>query len=243
MIELGINVDHIATVRQARRSVEPDPVWAAAVAELAGADGITVHLREDRRHIQDRDVRLLRETVRTRLNLEMANVPEMLEIACGIVPDHVTLVPEKREEVTTEGGLLVTGRESEIRPTTETLLHSGIQPALFIDPVPDQVRASLEVGAVAVEFNTGEYSLATDQESIDLCVQQLHESAELAADIGLAVHAGHGLDTRNVYRILTLPNLAELNIGHSIVARALFFGFESAVREMKEILLRFSTTA
>jgi pyridoxine 5-phosphate synthase len=243
MIELGINVDHVATLRQARRAVEPDPVWAAALAELAGADGITIHLREDRRHIQDRDLRLLRESVRTRLNLEMANVPEMLAIALEAGPDQVTLVPEKREEITTEGGLQVVGRESEIETSIQSLIQSNIRPVLFIDPVGDQVRASSQVGALAIEFNTGQYSLATQPQDIDKCVRNLHAAATLAANQGLAVHAGHGLDTQNIYRILTLPHLVELNIGHSIVARALFHGFEAAVREMKEILLRFSANA
>lgn len=235
MPTLGVNIDHVATVRQARRTTEPDPVWAAAMAELGGADQITVHLREDRRHIQDRDVRVLRDTVNVRLNMECACVSEMLDISCRLVPHQVCLVPEKREEVTTEGGLDVIANRDRIEDAIKQLHDSGIVVSLFIDPAEDQIQLANKIGADAIELHTGSYAEATPGLQSTAQVQLLTESCQLGGELGLQIHAGHGLTYSNVLPIAKIPGMEELNIGHSIVSRALFVGFEQAVREMKRL--------
>ena len=237
MIALHINIDHVATVRQARQISEPDPVTAAGLVELAGADGITIHLREDRRHIIDRDVRILRQTVQTRLNLEMAATEEMFGIALEIGPDIVTLVPEKREEITTEGGLDVIGASNIMRDGIKQIRDAGIRVSLFIDPEEDQIRASREMGAEDVELHTGCYANAKNINELDSEYQRLVSGAETAHQQKLKVNAGHGLNYINTPRICGLPHLRELNIGHSIVSRAIFVGISQAVREMKEIII------
>lgn len=235
MPELGVNIDHVATVRQARRTFEPDPVWAASLAELGGADGITVHLREDRRHIQDRDVRLLRETVSVKLNLELACSEEIVGIACDVRPDQATLVPERREEVTTEGGLDVIRHRVAVARAIERLRQAGIYVSLFLDPDPEQLAAAADLGAEAVELHTGQYALAKGRE-------QAAELAKLAAagerirSLGMALHAGHGLNYHNVGPVAQIAGMHELNIGHAIISRAIFTGLERAVREMKALL-------
>lgn len=236
--ELGVNVDHVATVRQARRAVEPDPVAAAALAELGGADGITVHLREDRRHINDRDVRILRETVRTRLNLEMAAVEEIVRIAAEIKPDQATLVPERREEVTTEGGLNVVAGESRLREAVESLKDEDIRVSLFIEADPEQIEASVRVGADAIEIHTGRYADAADEESRNSELARIIQGVKQADGLDLRVHAGHGLTYWNVEPLARVEEIREFNIGHSIISRAVLVGMERAVREMKEIILR-----
>ncbi|MBN2288258.1 MAG: pyridoxine 5'-phosphate synthase [Candidatus Glassbacteria bacterium] len=238
MIRLGVNVDHVATVRQARRTVEPDPVAAAVLAELAGADGITVHLREDRRHIQDRDLRLLKETVRTHLNLEMAASREIIGIALECLPDQATLVPEKRREVTTEGGLDVAGNSRALSSAVSALRDAGIMVSLFVDPSPEMIRASAGVGADAVELHTGCYANAGTQRDRDRELELLKEAAALAEKNGLRVLAGHGLTYFNIRPITTIAQLEEVNIGHSIISRAVLVGLERAVREMKALLTR-----
>ncbi len=237
MIRLGVNVDHVATLRQARGGVEPDPVWAAALAELAGADGITVHLREDRRHIQERDVRLLRETVRTRLNLEAAVDPTIVDYALTIKPDQVTFVPERRAELTTEGGLDVKAHRGRVAKAVNACRKAGLEVSLFIDPDLEQVALSAELGAHAVELHTGRYA---DAKSAEAVADELRALSEAAAEIvarGMRLHAGHGLNYSNVHKIAQIPDMLELNIGHSIVSRALFVGMESAVRAMKECMM------
>lgn len=234
MIKLFINVDHVATVRQARLHVEPDPVQAAMLAELGGADGITIHLREDRRHIQDRDVALLKATIKTPLNFEMAPTSEMVEIVTDLVPDQATLVPERREEVTTEGGLRVDSFQDELKKTVERIQRAGILLACFVDPRSESVKASREVGADAIEINTGRYSELAGAEEQEEELERIRQAADLAASIGLAVHAGHGLTYKNVGPIAQVPHVEELNIGHNIVARAIFVGMERAVREMAD---------
>ncbi|XHX80271.1 MAG: pyridoxine 5'-phosphate synthase [Stenomitos frigidus ULC029] len=236
MPTLGVNIDHTATVRQARRTVEPDPVAAAVLAELAGADGITVHLREDRRHIQDRDVRLLRETVRTHLNLEMAATDEMVAIALNIKPDYVTLVPEKREEVTTEGGLDVAGQADRMAQIVTTLQDSGIPVSLFIDADPRQIEASATMHAQFIELHTGQYAEAKAEAHRAKELTILKDGCEQAIAAGLRVNAGHGLTYWNVYPIACLPGMEELNIGHTIISRAILVGLERAVREMKQAM-------
>lgn len=238
LIRLGVNVDHVATVRQARRAVEPDPVWAAALCELAGADLITVHLREDRRHIQDRDVEVLRRTVRTSLNLEMAASDEIASIALAVLPDQATIVPEKREEITTEGGLDVAANRDKLRSVIERLRAAGITVSLFVDPDPKSVRLSAELGAQAVELHTGCYANAAGEQERDRELSKLAEASRIAADSGLKVFAGHGLTYHNILPIKTVPQIEEVNIGHSIISRAVMVGMERAVREMKELLLR-----
>ncbi len=233
---LGVNIDHIATIRQARRTVEPDPVAAAVLAELAGADGITVHLREDRRHIQDRDVRLLRQTVRSHLNLEMAATDEMLGIALDIKPDYVTLVPEKREEVTTEGGLDIAGQIARIGEIVTKLQGAGIPVSLFIDAEPAQIEASVKVQAKFIELHTGKYAEASDETSRHQELAVLAQGCSQAIKAGLRVNAGHGLTYWNVYPVAALPGMEELNIGHTIISRAALVGMERAVREMKEAM-------
>ncbi len=236
MAKLGVNIDHVATIRQARRTVEPDPVWAAALAELAGADVITVHLREDRRHIQDRDVRVLKDTVQVKLNLEMAVADEIVQIALGIRPPQVTLVPEKRTEVTTEGGLDVVGHKDRIRDVVRRLQDAGIEVSLFIDADRDQIAMSKELGAEAVELHTGRYAdvaLGADQTRE---FEQLRDCGAFAIEQGLVLHMGHGLTYRNVVPVARIAGVDELNIGHSIVARAVMVGFDRAVREMQELI-------
>jgi pyridoxine 5-phosphate synthase len=236
MAELGVNIDHVATVRQARRTTEPDPVWAATLAQLGGADGITLHLREDRRHIQDRDLRVLRETVTVKLNLELAANPEIVEIACVSKPDQATLVPEKREEVTTEGGLDLIANQKRVAHAIAALRAVGIGISLFLDPDARQIDAAAKLGADAVELHTGEYALATDDNQRAGELAKLVAAGKQVRSLGLTLHAGHGLTYRNVKPVAAIEGMAELNIGHSIVARAIMVGFEQAVREMKRLI-------
>jgi len=236
MPRLGVNIDHVATVRQARMTDEPDPVWAAAMAEIGGADGITLHLREDRRHIQDRDLRLLRQTVGVKLNLEMAVAEEIVGIALQVKPQQCTLVPEKREEITTEGGLDVAGQLARVTEVAAQLKKAGIEVSLFIDPVSGQIEAAADSGADAVELHTGVYAEARGTEAVEKALQDLEDNTELAMERGLTVHAGHGLTYRNVVPVAEIDGLEELNIGHSIVSRAVFVGMEDAVREMKNLI-------
>jgi len=236
LVKLGVNIDHVATIRQARGGIEPDPVHAAVLAELAGADGITIHLREDRRHIQDRDLRLLRDTVQTRLNLEMAAEDEIIAIALEVRPDMVTLVPEKREELTTEGGLNVRLNRDRIRDAITKLRDGGIFVSLFIDPDLDQVKDSSKVGADAVEIHTGRYADSKTYAATHHEYDKVYESCKFASKLGMVVNAGHGLNYRNVRQIASIGDIYELNIGHSIVSRAVLVGMERAVREMKELL-------
>ena len=236
MPKLGVNIDHVATVRQARRTVEPDPVWAATLAELGGADGITLHLREDRRHIQDRDLQLLKETVRVKLNLEMAAEDEIIRIALDTHPDQCTLVPESREEITTEGGLDVVNNRDKLNPCIDQLLDAGIEVSLFIDADRAQIESAADTGVHAVEFHTGRYANA--ETTVDRRDERdaLVAATEIALDKGMLVHMGHGLTYHNVDSIARIAGIRELNIGHSIVARAVLVGFERAVREMKELV-------
>lgn len=236
MALLGVNIDHVATVRQARRASAPDPVWAAVLAELGGADGITLHLREDRRHIQDRDLRLLRQTVRCKLNLELACNEEIAAIACQTRPDQATLVPERREEVTTEGGLELTGQRTLVAETIARLKDAGIVVSLFLDPDVRQLELAAELGADAVELHTGQYALAQGEAAVRDELARLIAAGRTVRAAGLALHAGHGLDYLNVRPVAAIEGIAELNIGHSIVARALMVGFEKAVREMKRLI-------
>jgi len=236
MAELGVNIDHVATVRQARRTTEPDPVWAATLAQLGGADGITLHLREDRRHIQDRDLRVLRETVTAKLNLELAANPEIVAIACDSKPDQATLVPEKREEVTTEGGLDLLTHPKRIAEAVKRLRAAGISISLFLDPDPRQIEAAEKLGADAVELHTGEYALADDDKEQAAQLAKLAAAGSQIRSQGMTLHAGHGLTYRNVKPVAEIEGMFELNIGHSIVARAIMVGFEQAVREMKRLV-------
>ena len=235
MATLGVNIDHIANVRQARKTIEPDPVQFAFLAELGGADSITVHLREDRRHIQDRDVFILKETIKTKLNLEMAATEEMLVISKKLLPDYVTLVPEKREEVTTEGGLDVKNKEKHLKNFVKSLKASNIQVSAFIDPVSEQITYSKEIGFDFIELHTGKYAELNGEDQYKE-LQKIIESTYAANDIGLVVNAGHGLNYQNVKKIASINNINELNIGHSIVARALAVGLEKSVREMKSLI-------
>jgi pyridoxine 5-phosphate synthase len=236
MIRLGVNIDHVATVRQARRAKEPDPVAAATLATLGGADGITIHLREDRRHIQDRDLFILRETVTTRLNLELAAVPEMVAIALKARPDEATLVPEKRQELTTEGGLDLVANTEAVRSAVKELTAAGILVSLFIDPTIDQIDMAKALGADAVEFQTASYSEAVGAAAIEEELAKLRTAAAHAKHTGLQVHMGHGLNYQNVKPIVCIPGVEELNIGHSIISRAVLVGMEQAVREMKQVI-------
>ncbi len=233
MAELGVNIDHIATLRQARRTYEPDPVWAAVLAELGGADGITLHLREDRRHIQDRDLRILRDTVAAKLNLELACNEEILNIACQTKPDQATLVPERREEITTEGGLDATSQPDRLARAIGQLREAGVYVSLFLDPDPRQIEAAVRLGADAVELHTGQYALARSGSAQTFQLQALKKAAEQVVQGGMALHAGHGLTYRNVRPIVAIDAMHELNIGHSIMARAILVGLETAVREMR----------
>lgn len=235
---LGVNIDHVATIRQARGTRYPDTVQAAALAEEAGADGITIHLREDRRHIQDRDVYILAETLQTRMNLEMAVTEEMLSIAEKVKPAHCCLVPEKREELTTEGGLDILGQEPRMKEACDRLANAGIEVSLFIDPDPAQIDATIRCGAPVIELHTGAYAEAdTAQEQAEE-LKRIQEAASYAYQKGLIVNAGHGLHYHNVEQIAEIPELNELNIGHGIVARALFVGLKEAISEMKQIMLQ-----
>lgn len=236
MAGLGVNIDHVATLRQARRTNEPDPIWAAVLAELGGADGITIHLREDRRHIQDRDLRLLKETVAVKLNLELAAEPAVVDIACRVRPTQATLVPERREEVTTEGGLDAAGQRDRVAEAMRQLRDAGIEVSLFLDPDLRQIDMAAQLGADAVELHTGQYALATgaaQQRELDL----LRQAGDWVRQRGMILHAGHGLTYRNVQPIARIDGMSELNIGHSIVARAVMVGFQQAVREMKRLIV------
>lgn len=236
MAKLGVNIDHIATLRQARGGREPDPVQAAVVAELAGAQGITAHLREDRRHMQDRDIYLIKQVVTTHLNLEMAATPEMVTIAVDVLPYMATLVPERREERTTEGGLVVRGNEDELAKRVATLQDNNILVSLFIDPDIQQIKAAKRIGATHVELHTGYYANATGQAAVQEQLERLRDAARAAHMHGLIVNAGHGLNYRNVEAVAELEHIEELNIGHSIIARAAIAGLENAVRDMISLL-------
>ena len=239
-LKLGVNIDHVASLRQARGTIYPDPVQAAFIAEQSGADIITLHLREDRRHIQDRDVAIMRQTIQTRMNLEMAVTDEMVDIACRTLPDEVCLVPEKREELTTEGGLDVAGNLSRISASVSRLLEAGILVSMFIDPDPDQLDASIKVGASCVELHTGHFADAVSEESSDREFELIREAVVYGKKRGLKVNAGHGLHYHNVERIASIAGVSDLNIGHSIIARAMFVGLAEAVREMKALMDRAS---
>lgn len=236
MPRLGVNIDHVATLRQARGGYEPDPVSAAALAELGGADGITIHLREDRRHIQDRDLRLLRETVPRGLNLEAAVEPEIVAIVLQFRPDQVTFVPERRAELTTEGGLDVVGQRARVAEAVARCRDAGLSVSLFIDPDPAQIEASAALGVAAVELHTGRYADAHSDPERELEFAALRDSGKAVVAAGLCLHAGHGLNYRNVGPVARIPHMAELNIGHSIIARAVFKGMDRAVREMKQAI-------
>jgi pyridoxine 5-phosphate synthase len=236
MIRLGVNIDHVATVRQARRAHEPDPIAAAVLALLGGADGITVHLREDRRHIQDRDVRLLRPIVTNRLNLEMAAVDAIVAIACDVKPDEATLVPERREELTTEGGLDVVTHQKAVAKAMERLQAAGIEVSLFLDPDQRQIETAKLLGARAVEIQTARFSEAKTPTDCARELNTLKEATDFARQLGLHVHMGHGLNYTNVKLVARIPGVEELNIGHSIISRAVLVGMERAVREMKEAM-------
>lgn len=235
MILLGVNIDHVATVREARKTFEPDPVWAASLCLLGGADSITIHLREDRRHIQDRDLAVLRETVPVKLNLEMANVRSILDKALEAVPDQATIVPERREEITTEGGLDVVPHQPSLGETAAALKDSGITVSFFIDPDEPQIEASARCGADAIELHTGSYANAAGSDAEEE-LEKLSRGAETAHGMGLEVNAGHGINYYNIRDIVRIPHLNELNIGHSIIARSIFIGIEAAVREMKDLM-------
>jgi pyridoxine 5-phosphate synthase len=232
-MRLGVNIDHVATIRQARRANEPDPVAAAVLAMLGGADGITIHLREDRRHIQDRDLVVLRQTVTTRLNLEMACAPEIVAIALQNRPDEATLVPEKRLELTTEGGLDLLTNEAAVRPAIDQLKAAGIHVSLFIDPDARQIEAAKRFGTDAIEFQTASYSEARGEAAVASELEKLRTATAQAVNAGIHVHMGHGLNYWNVQAVVRIPGVEELNIGHSIVSRAVLVGMERAVREMK----------
>lgn len=235
-IYLGVNIDHIATLRNARGTKYPDPVHAAEIAERAGADGITIHLREDRRHILDRDVRILRETLQTRMNLEMAVTDEMVEIALNTKPEYVCLVPEKREELTTEGGLDVLGQLEKVKAATQKLTDAGIKVSLFIDADREQIDAAKACGAPFIELHTGHYADAETEEDQQDELKKIAAGASYAADQGITVNAGHGLTYHNVAAIAAIPEIFELNIGHSIIGRAVFDGLAKAVTDMKAIM-------
>lgn len=236
MAELSVNVDHVATIREARKTNEPDPVAAAVLVELAGADGVTIHLREDRRHIQDRDLRLMRQMVKTRLNLEMAATEEMVGIALEIKPDKVSLVPEKREEVTTEGGLDAVKNQDHLKTIIQRFHEQKIPVCLFIDPEREQVECSRAIGSDAIEINTGKYSEAKTDDEIEQEFSKIKAAVEVAVKLGLIVNAGHGLTNKNVVKIASIKEIVEFNIGHNIVARAVMVGMERAVKDMIEAI-------
>jgi pyridoxine 5-phosphate synthase len=235
---LGVNIDHVATLREARGTRYPDPLQAALMAEMAGADGITAHLREDRRHIQDADIWLLKEKIQTRLNFEMGATDEMVKIACEVKPTACCLVPEKREELTTEGGLNILANRAAIQNGCQALAEHGCEVSLFIDPCFEQIEAAVEVGAPVVELHTGQYADAENSLQAVGRFQQIKKAAEYAASLGLVVNAGHGLHYHNVQPISAIPEINELNIGHSIIARALFSGLNQAVIDMKQLMLQ-----
>ena len=235
-MRLGVNIDHVATLREARKITEPDPVQIIGLVEMAGGDGIVCHLREDRRHLQDRDLELLRQVVKTHLNLEMAATDEMVEIACRVGPDMVTLVPEKREEVTTEGGLDVTKFRQNIQEKITTLKNNGIVVSLFIDPDLEQIKTARNLGATFVELHTGEYANAESEHQINLELEKIRSMSVAACKLGLRVSAGHGLNHFNVSPIARIPEIEELNIGHSIISRAVFVGITESVRSLKELM-------
>lgn len=236
-VKLGVNIDHVATLRQARRGVVPDPLQAALVAEKAGANGITVHLREDRRHIQDEDVRRIRKKIRAKLNLEMACADEIIRFACKVKPDDVCLVPEKRQELTTEGGLDVLGQKQKIGRAVSRLKKTGIFVSIFIDPEPRQLKAAKEIGADAVELHTGSYAEAKTELQRKSEFRKLVTAGKAAGDLGLVLNAGHGLDYDNVHPVARIEGMNELNIGFAIIARSLFVGLDQAVREMKSLIV------
>lgn len=236
MAQLGVNIDHVATVRQARRTHEPDPVWAAAEAQLGGADGITFHLREDRRHIQDRDAELLKQTVSVKLNMEMSIARPIVDIAHRLRPDQCTLVPEKRQELTTEGGLDVVRLAGRIKPVVDRLRKRGCELSAFIEPIEDQIRASADLGFHAVELWTGGYAHAKSARSRKSELNRLARSIETGHEVGLIVHGGHGLTYDNIGPVAALAGFAEFNIGHSIISRAVFVGLREAVRQMKALI-------
>ena len=236
MAKLGVNIDHVATVREARKTNEPDPVWAATLAELGGADGITLHLREDRRHIQDRDLRVMRQTVVAPLNLELACAEDVLRLACEIKPSQATLVPERREEVTTEGGLDVVGNRPLVADAVRRLRDAGIVVSLFLDPDAAQIDAGAAVGADAVELHTGAYANAQAPTELERQLETLRAAGRYLRDAGLTLHAGHGLTYRNVQPVAAIEGMHDLNIGHSIIARSIMVGLEQAVRDMKRLI-------
>ena len=236
MAHLGVNIDHVATIRQARQTYEPDPVAAAALATMGGADVITIHLREDRRHIQDRDLEILRKTVPYGLNLELSCEASVIDIACEIKPDQATLVPERREEVTTEGGLDVCGESSRVRQAIDRLHDAGIPVSLFIDPDEAQVTHSSELGAEAIELHTGAYALALAEAENRAELERLEKAGKQCCELNMKLHAGHGLNYHNVGPVASIPDMGELNIGHSIIARAVFVGLREAVSEMKRLI-------
>lgn len=235
MIELGVNIDHIATLREARKGKVPDVIAAAKICEIAGAHQITVHLRQDRRHIQDKDVQRLKEVLLVRLNLEMAAVPEIIEIAHHIAPHTVCLVPENRQEITTEGGLDVAGQIEGLKKVVEGMHKIGIKVSMFIDPEPEQIRASANIGADSVELHTGAYANATGAQ-VSKELERLYEAGKIATQLGLALHAGHGLTVRNLEPVAKIPALKEVNIGHDIIARSIFIGLDAAVKEILAVL-------
>jgi pyridoxine 5-phosphate synthase len=237
VIDLGVNIDHVATLRNARGTTYPDPVQAALLAEEAGADGITLHLREDRRHIRDADVEAIRPQLRTRMNLESAVTPEMIDFACRIKPHDVCLVPERRNEVTTEGGLDVVAHFADVSAAVKRLQSEGIRVSLFIDADPDQIKAAAEAGAPVIEIHTGRYAEARTEDEVHRELERVQAAVAEGVKYGLKVNAGHGLHYTNVQAIAAIPEIAELNIGHAIVAHAVFIGWQNAVKEMKSIMV------
>jgi pyridoxine 5-phosphate synthase len=240
MAELGVNIDHVATVRQARKTDEPDPVWAAVEAQLGGAECITFHLREDRRHINDRDADALKQAVNVKLNMEMSIEAGIVRIASRLKPDQCTLVPERRQEITTEGGLDVVRLKRRVGPVVQKLRRAGVVVSAFIEPAPEQVRAAAAVGCHAVELWTGGYAHAKGSAAVRRAVRTLADAIAVGHECGLTVHGGHGLTYRNIGPVAAMPGFAEFNIGHSIVSRAVFVGLRQAVREMKDLLARFA---
>ena len=236
MARLSVNIDHVATLRQSRGGVEPDPVAAAVLAEQAGVDGLVIHLREDRRHIQDRDLRLLRQVIQTKLDLEMAPVDDMVKMALDIRPDLVTLVPERREELTTEGGLDVLAHRERLDEVVKLLHDGGIAVSLFIEPDMEPIKVAHKIGTDYIELHTGRYANARKSSEESSAYEAIQQSSRFAAKLGLGINAGHGLNYRNVKRLVAVKEIVEFNIGHSIISRALFVGFERAVREMKELV-------
>jgi pyridoxine 5-phosphate synthase len=236
MAKLGVNIDHVATLRQARGEKEPDPIWAASICELAGADSIVVHLREDRRHINERDLRILRETVKTKLNLEMSIQKEIADIALDVMPNQSTLVPEKRQELTTEGGLDIISHKSQIKDVVSALKRKGIMVSLFIDPDKNQIEQARDVDTQFIEIHTGKYSHSQTEQEFNRNLNEIIEATRFAIGLGLRVNAGHGLNYNNVCAVAKIEGIEELNIGHSIISRAVFVGLRQAIIEMKELI-------